>query len=237
MAMGSPVGWRLGRWHNVQGGPRKCFASLNVTVQNVYDARAEKSLDPNDMTHVLVVNYIYELPFGHGKLFLTKANRVLNKIVGGWSVSGITSVHSGRPFTVTNTPATDFSTAGVQRPNRVPGVSPDPTSAQIAKHIFINSAAFSAPAPFTFGNVSATEPHTRNPGFVNWDLTAAKETLINERFRLTFRADAYNAFNNVNFGGGVYDTGTNSAFGSSTFGLALSAWPARVMQFGLRLNF
>jgi hypothetical protein len=189
------------------------------------------------MTHVLVVNFIYQLPFGHGKLFLTNASRILNKIVGGWSVSGVLSMHSGRPFTVSNSPSTSFSMAGVQRPNRVPGVSPDPTAAELAKNIFINAAAFSAPASFTYGNVSATEPHTRNPGFRNWDLTVAKETRINERFRLTFRADAYNAFNNVNFGGGVYDVGTNSSFGSLTFGLALSAWPARILQFELRLNF
>jgi hypothetical protein len=146
-------------------------------------------------------------------------------------------MHSGRPFTVTNTPSTSFSLAGVQRPNRVLGVSPDPTAAQKAKNIFINSAAFSAPASFMYGNVSGTEPHTRNPGFQQWDLTLAKDTRISERFRLTFRSDAYNAFNHVNFGGGVYDVGTNSSFGSSTFGLALSAWPARVMQFGLRLSF
>jgi hypothetical protein len=213
------------------------YGATNVTVQNVYDARAEKSIDPNDMTHVVVVNFIYELPLGRGKLLLPNANLVLNKVVSGWSTSGVVSMHSGRPFTVSNTPSTSFSLAGTQRPNRVSGVSPDPTAAQKANNIFINSAAFSAPASFTYGNVSGTEPHTRNPGFQQWDLTVAKETRISERFRLTFRADAYNAFNHVNFGGGVYDAGTNSSFGSSTFGLALSAWPARVMQFGLRLSF
>lgn len=213
------------------------YGASSVTVQNVYNAAAEKSLDPNDMTHSAAINYTYELPIGYGKPFLTGAHGVLGKVVSGWSISGITIIHSGRPFAISNTPSTSFSLGGTQRPNRVAGVSPDPTAAQVANRIFINGAAFSAPARFTYGNVSATEPHTRNPGFHNWDLTLAKETRITERVRLTFRADAFNVFNNVNFGGGVYDAGTNSSFGSGTFGLALSARDARILQFGLKINF
>ena len=50
--------------------------------------------------HTLVFNYVYELPFGRGKKFLTGSGRALNYLVGGWQVSGITSYYTGTPFSV-----------------------------------------------------------------------------------------------------------------------------------------
>jgi hypothetical protein len=212
------------------------YGSSSVTVQNIYDLRGEKSIGANDQTHNWVVNFSYELPFGAGKPVLPNAD-AWNRLVSGWIVSGIVTMRSGRPFAVGNTPATDFSLAGRQRPNRVPGVSPNATNEMKQNRLFINAAAFSAPARFTFGDVSPTEPRTRNPGLHTWDLTVAKQTVITERVRLEFRADAFNAFNKVNFGGGVYDAGVDSNYGSATFGLARSARDARILQFGLKLSF
>ncbi len=204
-------------------------------IQNTYRNDLEKSISSLDNTHNFVVNYLYELPFGNGKAWLGGVKGLAGQFVSGWSIAGITALRSGYPFSIGNTPAQDNSLGGSQRPNRVPGVSPNPTAAQLRNRIFINGAAFSAPAPFTFGNVSRTEPHTRLPGLQNWDFTVTKDTRIRERIVWQIRAEAFNGLNTVNFSS--RGPGPDRFFGSATFGLARNAEPARILQFASRITF
>ena len=72
----------------------------------------------------------------------------------------------------------------------------------------------------------------RGPGQARWDLSAIKNFPVNERVRLQFRADAFNACNHPNF----YDPDTTPI--SSTFRMIDSQQPTpRSFQFSLRLNF
>ncbi len=65
---------------------------------------------------------------------------------------------------------------------------------------WFNTAAFSQPAPFTYGNVSRSLPSTRRPGLQEFDISLFKNNRIGERFNLQFRFEAFNILNRANFG-------------------------------------
>jgi hypothetical protein len=79
--------------------------------------------------------------------------------------------------------------------------------------------------------VSRTLPDLRGPGTVNIALSVFKNMPITERFRLQFRAEAFNAFNNVNF------SNPGTVFGSTNFGVISSAGAARIVQLALKMYF
>src|SRR6185369_13066174 len=72
---------------------------LTGVLQNPGDRRSLRSISPDDVPHSFVVNYLIEFPFGKGKKFLSKGAWV-NRLVGGWQVSGIQRYRSGTPITV-----------------------------------------------------------------------------------------------------------------------------------------
>ncbi len=63
-------------------------------VQNVYNIAAEKGPVEPDIHHRLSVSYLYQMPFGKGKAFLNQG-RAANAVIGGWEISGITTLESG----------------------------------------------------------------------------------------------------------------------------------------------
>jgi hypothetical protein len=65
----------------------------------LFDRQIDKSVDPADVSRRLVINGLYELPFGRGKRFDT-GNGVMNRIVGGWQVNVIGVFQTGTPLTV-----------------------------------------------------------------------------------------------------------------------------------------
>jgi len=66
------------------------------SVRNWYDISSEKSLMINDIPHSFVASYIYEIPVGHGRK-LAPENAVVEAVVGGWQLAGVTSLKSGFP--------------------------------------------------------------------------------------------------------------------------------------------
>ena len=73
----------------------------NSAPQDDNNLRQDRGRAVNDARQRLVFSYVYELPFGSGKRFLNRGG-VVNSILGGWQVSGITSFQSGFPFTLTS---------------------------------------------------------------------------------------------------------------------------------------
>jgi hypothetical protein len=104
---------------------------------------------------------------------------------------------------------------------------------------WFNTDAFVNPPLFTVGNTGRVLPDVRNPGTVNWDLSAIKNTTITEKVTLQFRAEAFNFLNHVNYGrpNGGFSAGPDGRNQSATFGVITSARDARVMQFGLKVLF
>jgi len=208
---------------NVQGASGWAFPGSGSSVRNSYDLAAERSVDASDLTHSLVINHTYELPFGNGKQFGNDWGKPLNAVLGGWQWSGILTVHSGLPLSINpasnNTGGPGFN----QRPNIVAGVSPVPQNQSI--NDWINPAAFSQPDAFTFGDAPRFLSSLRAPGFVNWDMGLQKWWQITESKRFQFRFELFNTFNHPNF----FTPDTN--LGDSTFGVISAAYPARSLQF------
>jgi hypothetical protein len=217
---------------NAQGAAGWAFPGSGSNVRNSYDLGAERSVDVSDITHSLVVNYSYELPFGKGQRFGSDWSRPMNAVLGGWQWTGILTAHTGLPISIN--PATNnvSGTTGYgfnQRPNLVPGVSPVPQDQSI--NHWINADAFSQPDPFTFGNAPRFLSDLRGPGFVNWDMGIQKYWNFTETKRLQFRFELYNAFNHPNF------FLPDSNLGDANFGTITAAYPARSLQFATKFYF
>jgi len=195
-----------------------------------YNRRAERSIHGTDSGKRIVMSGVYELPFGPGKAF-TASSGFANKVIGGWQVNGIFTMQDGLPLEITG--ANNFA---ADRPNST-GISAkleNPT-----RDRWFNPLAFVNPPDFTFGNVGRLLPDVRGPGFTQTDLSVLKNTAITERFRLQFRAEMFNAFNQTNLflPDTVFVPGTNGFNQSGSFGRITQSKPARVSQLALRFMF
>lgn len=191
----------------------------------------DRSLSANHIPHNLTFNYQWELPFGKGRALLNHGG-VVNQIVGGWIVNGITSLQSGSPISIASRNNTTASQGGAQRPDSTGISSVTPGSTKDRINGWFNPAAFVDAPPYTFGNVGRFLPDNPGPPMHNWDISILKEFPIRETVRLQFRAEMFNAFNMVNFrnpGG--------TTFGQPNFGVITATDPARIIQFGLKLYY
>lgn len=201
----------------------------NLNHQDSYNIRASRSLADIDLAHRFVISYLYELPFGKGRRFGAGAPAVVNALIGGWQFNGITTFQSGTPLSISAN-----NTAGLFNPLTRPNNNgksaklSGPVDERLNK--YFDTSVFSQPAPFTFGNVSATLPDVRNDGVKNFDLSLFKQFAPIERLRVQFRVEALNAFNTPRFGG------PNTSVTSTTFGQITSqANTPRQLQLGLKL--
>jgi hypothetical protein len=194
--------------------------------QDYYNRAADYGPAGNDIRHRLTMSSVYELPVGPGRRFL--ASHWLGHVVGGWSIGVLGTLQSGPPFTVTTqTNSSNAFSAGALRAN-VSGDPSLPTSERTLGGWF-NTAAFSQPAPFTFGN--SGRGILRGDGVVNFDLSLAKHVELARGKGLQLRVEAFNAFNHPNFGL------PGHTFGAPNFGIVSSASSGRTIQLGLRATF
>ncbi|MCL5742474.1 MAG: TonB-dependent receptor, partial [Acidobacteria bacterium] len=205
-------------------------SGLAAGFTNNNDRRLDRSLSSSDIPHHLVFNYQYELPFGAGRRFLSQG-KLLDAVFGGWRLNGITTIQSGPPVPIFSAANTTNSFGGVQRPNSAGISSETPGGAKDRIDHFFNTAAFLIPPKYAFGNVGRYLPDNRAPGLQNWDLSVLKDIPIQESRRLEFRAEFFNLFNNVNFGGPA------TVFGQPQFGTIRQTEPARIIQFALKFFY
>jgi hypothetical protein len=204
--------------------------SGNGGVEDLYNRSLNRARSPYDARHRVVFTYTWELPVGQGKRYLNRAGAI-NRLLGGWELSGITKFQTGFPFTVF---APDYSGAQSQsaRPDRLcNGKGPRTLTMWFDTSCFSMDAlqaAYQAGHP-RFGN-SGRNILNRD-GFNNWDFSLIKNTRITERVGLQFRSEFYNGFNHPYFGG------PNTSVGSSNIGKISSASDPRDIQFGLKLLF
>jgi hypothetical protein len=172
-----------------------------------------------------VGNYTYELPFGKGRHYLASASRSLDAIVGGWQTSGILTIGSGLPFSV------NFDSSVEGWPSNRADIVGNPHVSNPSLAQWFNRAAFALPAQFAYGN---TAPNFLfGPGYFDWDTGIFKKFSLNERFKLTFRADLMNVLNHPNFGNPNNDISNPSQLGTITW----APYSPRAVQFSLRLAF
>ena len=195
--------------------------------QNPYDFRPDYSSCDQDVRHVFLVNYIYELPFGKGKAIGSNWNSVTNALLSGWQVGGITSIETGLPFNVT----VPFDNANVGRTGERAQLVGDPSSSGFRQNIlqWYNASAFAVPAPYTYGNLGRNI--LRAPGLVNFDVSTSKVFRLRETASLRFSADFFNVANHAEF------NAPNGSITTPTFMRITSARASRDIQFGLKLSF
>lgn len=220
-------------------------------VQDNTNLRAEKSLSLNDTPQDLTISYVLNLPFGKGQRFLSSSR--VNGLVSGWRVNGVTSFIEGTPLAI-GANANDstqpnylmkfFGAGGYLqnqngteplRPNLVPGCNrKEPGSAvdRVNSGEWFNTACFTQPGSFQFGNESRTDGVLRRQGQDNWDASIAKETFIKEKFSVTFDAEFFNLFNRVQFAPPFESRSSGPNWGHIVSQLN----NPRLVQFGLRIS-
>jgi hypothetical protein len=212
---------------NVQGSSGWAFPGSGSQVRDAYNLARERSVDTSDTPHSVVVNYIYELPIGRGKLVGNSWNGGVDAVIGGWQLTGIFTAKSGFPLSISPAQNNTNSFGGNQRPDLVG--DPVPSNQSISN--WINAAAFAQPAAFTFGDAPRTLTNLRAPHYVNWDMGIQKWFNFTEDKRLQFRLEMFNALNHPNFFAPDTNLGDVS---NGLFGTISQAYPARDVQAALK---
>lgn len=234
------------------------------TMPNNFNLNAEYGPSPFDITHIVNSTFRYDLPFGKGRFFNT--GNVLDKVVGGWYLSGIYTARSGDALTVNQgagvwggslflgftsgaIPTTDPTAfgnevnTGIKGSNNI-GTNGDPANRGTALNLFSNPEtvfnSFRRVELSSDGRAGRANP-LRGPSRWNVDLSLGKQTTIKESLKVTFLADFFNAFNNVIFANPSLDLNNSRAFGVLTtqFIAPERAGTAgsRWIQLGLRIEF
>ncbi len=200
-------------------------------IQNIYDRSDDRSISSNDISRRISIAGVYTLPVGRGKQFGAHMNAWVDALLGGWAMNGIAINQTGFPLSPT-TANTSNSGSTVLRPNNTgqSAALDGPVSQRL--NGYLNAKVFTLPAPFTFGNTSRTLPDVRAPGNQNIDLSLFKSFRVRERLSVQFRAEAFNALNQVVF------SAPNLVVSGASFGvISGQANTARQIQFALKLLF
>jgi outer membrane receptor protein involved in Fe transport len=179
-------------------------------------------------THALTLTNVWQIPYGHGRRWGSSSSKALDLILGGWSLDGITTLDSGRPFSpmVSNTASVnaDFNSVRADKIG-------NPHVANQSAAEWFNPAAFSDPQqPYRDGTASADSLWGPAQYVVN--LTLAKTFVISEHKTLEFRWENFNAFNIDNYG-----LPANTIDVSGAGQITSTQTQMRQMQFGLHFRF
>lgn len=187
----------------------------------------------DDAHQRFVISGVWQLPFGHGQRFANSGG-IVNEIVGGWTASAIYSYQTGFPFTVTS--PTDYSnsqSANLYADRVCNGNNGPQTVAEwFQTNCFTTAALKAAEQAGTPRYGMQQRGDLVGPPFSDLDFALLKDFAVTERFRLQFRAEAYNALNVTSFG---YP---GSGVGTGTYGtLTYTSNNNRDIQFALKLIF
>jgi hypothetical protein len=217
----------------------------NGAFQNYYDSAADWGPAGYDVRHDLSWTMVYALPFGSGRQFLSGANHWLDEAIGGWQFSAVGVGYTGFPQSATG-PGNNSNSYGTSRPNHYRKLKvvdrtldnwfgTDPSATPCTTPGVDNGiCAYGVPAPNTFG--TARNGSVRGPGFLNADLSMAKNFLTYHEQAIGFRFDAFNALNIASYGNPDTNV-TDPTFGNiSDQGTPVRS-QERHLQFSLHYDF
>jgi hypothetical protein len=216
------------------GAPESGGGTHSGLMLHPFDYRAFRGSSDFDIRHNVNANVLYELPFGRGQKFLGNAPGWVNQMVAGWQISSIMRYRTGLPSAVAYNALWPtnfgFTTIGYPVESYEAKVQFNDLGNPSLFPSTVDSAANWLPMyPGTVGPRASV----RLDDLLNFDMAVAKAFLMPwEGHRLQFRAEAFNAFNNVNFLNLEIDASSPGNFGQFT-----STAPPRVMQFALRYEF
>lgn len=197
--------------------------------------------------HQFNANWIYELPFGRGKMFGKDVRGLGGRLIDGWQFGGILNFRTGRPLSITSGVGTfnrnalsDSNTVDLRTPTSIAALreltgrktlqtGPDSSGIFWLDPNLANSL-FTLPQPGRAGTLSQTPIFGPKRFLV--DINLSKRTAITEKTNLEFRWEVFNLFNNVNFD--VPNTNIRSVGFGQIFRTVSNP---RLMQFALKLNF
>jgi len=222
---------------------RQIFSQNQVYAQDMYNLTQPKSYLPEDQPNVFNFLSSYDLPFGSGKRFFSRAGRLANAIVGNWTIADTHNYRSGNLLALTcpNTLGngvlfTDARMCNANGGSVQTGQSRTSLDPNNPASLYFNSAAYSVPGQFAFGTSSQYNSRFRQPAILVDNIALVKQMYMwpkgdGSRVRLQLRADAFNAFNRTNFA-------VNGTVGNANFGRATGPQQGpRLITMGLRLNF
>lgn len=225
--------YTFGKTMDNNSGPRDGFI-------DTYNQQLNWGKSSNDVRHVLIINWVWEMPF-----FNKGNNRLVKSALGGWQVSGVTQFQTGAPITVAR--SDDY--LGIGSTNSKPwNLNGTPDRPQVfanrnaaGNYTGVTDYWFNPkvggtpwatiPANGTLPNQNRNSIAFNNVGFQNWNLALFKSFRITEQQAVQFRAEGFNWINHPNWGG--VDTNPTS----STFGMVTGKGSQRSMQLSLRYSF
>jgi hypothetical protein len=207
------------------------------------DFGLDKGLSGVDIPRRVVFSYMYQLPIGRGKHFLSHGG-VLSKFIGDWSVNGITTFSDGEYESVQDSLDPSNTGEALQRPDRYCNGN-WPLSQRSTTYWFDSSCygdlwLVANPTAYRYGDDGRST--IIDPGINNWDIAILKDIPVNERVRLQFRAEAFDTFNHQHYGdpNGTMNDSTFNCVGEpceGNFPTISSAGNPRQIQFALKLLF
>lgn len=223
----------------MNNGAETGLGSGGPPVQDPANQRDMYSVSSDDVPHIFSFGYVYKLPFGKGQAWLNRGGAV-DKIVGGWQLSGINSYSSGRPLSITM----DNSKLGAvlfnyaHFPNKTgSGLTGTFVNPNVNGHnVYLNAGGWADPGggtnSYAFGNAPRNDASVRGFHSFNEDLSIFKDTYFGEEKYFRFSAQGGNIFNRVFF------CPVNTNWSSGGFGTTSSQCniPRRI-QFGLQVFF
>lgn len=180
--------------------------------------RLDRAVSNYDIPHIFTFTYIWRVPFLRD-----------NRFLGGWTISGINTLQSGRPFTLytgTNTPDGNNN----NRPLDIAGtLVRNPSSATPVSFLDGVTRLLLTPAPGEYGTIGRNTE--RGDRFLDFNLSVSKDFRVTERVRLQVRGEVFNVFNVTNF------NAVDGVMTSPNFGRAVSAFDPRRTQLAARVVF
>lgn len=233
--------------------------ALDAALDN-RNLRLERSRAPWDTTHAFKLNHVWALPFGPGHRLTWKP---INRLIGGWSLTGFLTVQSGSPISIFSARGTfnrgarsgnntvDTNLSGAQLRRDVVGfymtgdgpyfinprhIGPDGRGVASDGAAPFDGQVFFNPQPGTFGGLQRR--FFSGPWFRNYDFSILKDVAITERQKLQIRAEFFNLTNTASFQHGATTGSANQNVNSATFGRIVElASTSRQIQFSLFYRF
>jgi hypothetical protein len=185
------------------------------------------------------LNFSYELPIGKGKQFLKSSSRLVDSVLGGWTVTGFMRYSSGQalqiwainPFAGTLGYSSFIPMANANYNGGSVYKKTDLSNWDPFTDAYLNSSAFASPGLFAFGNTSRYLDWARGPWTKSESLSLLKAVDISERIKFRLGADFVNPFNIVRWGN------PSTMVGTPTFGQITTTQGSRKIQIHMGLDF
>jgi hypothetical protein len=234
--------YTISKWTDDSSAGRNNWVGAlgNGTIQQLDRLNLEHSISASDTPQRLAVAVIVDLPIGRNQWIGGDMNRVLDAVIGGWSISTLITEQSGQPMAMTM--ANPRLANGSQRPNVLcpqlrTGISFNDAAVTWQNSTlapYLNMNCFGDPGDQNPGNAPRYFSNLRVDGIHNADLSLYKSFVPKEGARIEVRADMFNFTNHPRFGQ------PNSGVGDPQFGTVTSdagGQLPRYFQFGVRFEF